>query len=60
MEVQNLLVNATTAYDAAFPVQIANDPVTALEELLRALLACIWAVVSEAVRQGATMALVAA
>jgi hypothetical protein len=35
-EVQNLLVDATAAYDAAFPVQTVDDPNTA-EERFRAL-----------------------
>ena len=34
VEVQNLLVDATAAYDAAFLVQTMDDLVTALEERL--------------------------
>jgi len=60
VEVQNLLVDATAACDTAFLVQTADDPITALEERLRALPACIWAMASEAIHQGATTALVAA
>ena len=33
-EVHNLLIDATVACDATFPVQIVDDPVTALEERL--------------------------
>ena len=55
-----LLVNATAACDIAFPVQTVDDPVTAPEECLRALPAGIWAMASEAIRQGVAMALVAA
>ena len=60
MEVQNLLVDATVACDAAFLVQTADNPVTAPVERLLALLARIWAMASEAICQGATTALGAA
>ena len=36
-EVQNLLVDATATYDAAFPMQTTNDLATTPEEHLRAL-----------------------
>ena len=57
--VQNLLVDVTATCDAAFPVQAADNPVAA-EEHLRDLPARLRAVVSEAVRQGAAIALAAA
>ena len=60
VEVPNLLVDATAACDAAFPVQTVDDLATALEEQLRALPARIWAMVSKVVRQGATKVLVVA
>ena len=41
-------------------MQIADDSVTAPKGRLRALLAHIWAMASEAIQQGATMALVTA
>ena len=50
-----MLVNATTACDAAFLVYTADDPVTALEERLQALPAHIWAMASKAIHQGAAM-----
>ena len=59
-EVQNLLIDATAACDAAFPMQTADGPATTLEERLRALPAHIQAMVSEAVHQEAATALVAA
>ena len=59
MEVQNLLVDTTAASDAAFPVQAVDNSVT-VEECLRALPAHIWAMVSKAIHQGATTALVTA
>jgi len=43
-----------------FPVQPADDVVTAQEESLQALPACIRAMVSEVVHQGAATTLVAA
>ena len=43
-----------------FPVQTADDVVTAQEESLQALPACIRAMVSEAIRQGAATTLVVA
>jgi hypothetical protein len=57
-EVQNLLVDATTACDVTFPMQTVNDLATALEECLQALLTRIRAIMSEVVHQGAAMALV--
>ena len=33
-KVQNLLIDATVTCDAAFPVQVVDDPVTAPEEHL--------------------------
>jgi hypothetical protein len=48
------------AYDIAFPMQIADDPTTTLEEHLRALLARLRIVESKAIHQGAAMALPAA
>ena len=50
MEVQNLLVDAIATSDAAFPMQTMDDLATAPEERLQALLARIWAMVSEAIR----------
>ena len=44
------------AYDAAVPMEIVDNPVT-VEEHLRALPARLRAMVTEAVRQGATMVL---
>ena len=58
-EVHNLLVSATTTYDVAFPVQAMNNPIIA-EERLRALPACLQAMVSKVVRQGTATALAAA
>ena len=52
MEVQNLLVDVTATYDAAFPVQMADNLVIA-KERLRALPAHLWAMVFEAIHQGA-------
>ena len=60
MEVQNLLVVATTTYDAAFLVQTTDDPLIAPKECLQALPAHIRAMASEAICQGATTALGAA
>ena len=57
--VQNLLVDATAASDAAFPMQAMDNPIAA-EERLRALLAHPWAMVSKAIHQGAAITLAAA
>ena len=59
-EVQNMLVDATTACDAAFPVQTTDDPVTTPDEGLRSLPTRFQAMASKAIRQGATTTLVAA
>ena len=58
-EVQNLLVDATAACDSAFPMQTADDPTTTPEERLQALSACIRAMASEAIHQGAATTLIA-
>jgi hypothetical protein len=56
--VQTLQLCAKATYDAAFPMEIANNLVIA-EERLRALPACLQAVVTEAIRQGAATVLAA-
>ena len=50
VEAENLLIDATTACDATFPMQTTNDSVTAPKECLQALLARIQAMASEAIR----------
>jgi len=60
VEAENLLIDATTACDATFPMQTTNDSVTAPKGRLRALLAHTQAMASKAVRQGAATALVTA
>jgi hypothetical protein len=56
--VQALQLCAQAAYDAAFPVEIANNPVIA-EERLRALPARLQAMVTKAIRHGAATVLAA-
>lgn len=56
--VLNLLVDATAAYDAAFPMETANNPI-AVEERLRALPTRLQAVMFEAICQEAPMVLAA-
>ena len=59
MWVQTLQLCAQAAYDAAFPVETADNPVAA-EERLRALPVHLRATVTEAIHQGATIALATA
>ena len=57
--VQTLQLCVQAACDAAFPVEIADNPI-AIEECLHALSAHLRAMVSEAIRQGTATVLVVA